>query len=91
MKSSTPTIRGLLTAGWLFDKIDKYKHWGLFESGDISYIDESTEKVGTKIRLEVAKARNRPAIYEKLLEAIKNDDSEDKPHDVPDLTFRGPF
>ena len=56
----------------LFNKIDNYKKWGLFASGDVSWIDESNKKVGTKIRLEVAKARNRPAIYDKLLEAVKD-------------------
>ena len=54
----------------VFNRIDSFKRYNLLSSGDISYIDESTEAVGTKIRFEVAKARNRSTIYDKLKESI---------------------
>lgn len=61
----------------IFNKIDNHKDKKgtpskLFSNGDITYIDESTEKDGTKIRLEVARARNREKIYDRLLTAVKS-------------------
>ncbi|NLE03305.1 MAG: hypothetical protein GX638_00685 [Crenarchaeota archaeon] len=56
----------------IFNRIDNYNKWYLLSRGDVSYIDESTGSVGTKIRFEVAKARNRDKIYDQLLEAIED-------------------
>jgi len=59
----------------VFNKIDNMKDkkevYKLFSNGDVSYIDESNDRDGTKIRLEVSKARNREKIYDKLLHAVK--------------------
>lgn len=56
----------------VFNRIDSYEKWGLLDKGDVSYIDESTDSVGTKIRFEVSKARNREKIHEQLLEAVRD-------------------
>ncbi len=56
----------------IFKKIDSYKKQNLLSRGDISFIDESTDSVGTKIRFEVSKSRNREKFYNQLVDAIKN-------------------
>ena len=56
----------------LLSKIDNYNKNNLFFNGDIAYLDESTDSIGTCVKFEVAKARNREDIYNKMAEAIKN-------------------
>jgi len=54
----------------VFDRIDRFNGADLMSSGDVSYLDESTDDVGTKIRFEVNRARNRELIYDKLVKAV---------------------
>jgi len=56
----------------IFSRIDGYRGWNLLSNGDVSFIDESTDAVGTKIRFEVNKARNRDQIYQKMFESISD-------------------
>lgn len=56
----------------IVNRIDTYKKWGLFTKGDVGILDESSGEVGTKICLEVAKARNREKLYDQLVEAVKD-------------------
>lgn len=54
----------------LFSKIDKYNKWDLISNKDIGFIDETTDKTGTKVRFELVKQKNREAIFAKMKEAI---------------------
>ena len=65
--------------GWSYDNkfstIYKYINKdGLLDNGDVTFLDESTEEgkyKGTNIRFEVAKTRNKTAIYKKLEKSIE--------------------
>ena len=54
----------------LLNSINRYKKWNLLSNGDIGWGDETTDKIGTCVRFEVAKQRNTGDIYEKMIEAI---------------------
>lgn len=56
----------------LFNRIDTYKQWDLISKGDVTFLDESSASVGTKIRFEVSRARNRQDIFDKLVEAVED-------------------
>lgn len=56
----------------VFNGINKYNGWNLFDNGDISFIDESTDAEGTKVRIEVSRQRKKEEVFEKLLEAVED-------------------
>lgn len=56
----------------IFKKIDNYGKYKLLTNGDVSYIDESSGSTGTQVCFEVARARKKEEVYEKLVEAIDN-------------------
>ncbi len=60
------------TFGHIFNSINSYKGWKLFDNGELTYIDESSDTNGTKIRIEVNKQRKKSDTFDKLLEAVEN-------------------
>jgi DNA gyrase/topoisomerase IV subunit A len=70
----------IIISGWtprynfknLFNRIDAYEDSNMLSKNDVVYIDESNDKVGTRIVFEVARARNRDKFYDLLLGAIQS-------------------
>lgn len=56
----------------IFKGINNYKNWNLIDNGDVTFLDESNDKEGTKVRLEVSRQRKKSDVFDKLVEAVES-------------------